>query len=290
MTILAILLAIAIAHWLQPVGQRGWGWIPAYRSRFDWQPSRSGLAGLPGYLWLLGLPVVAVVLLQWISISLLGHLGGFLFGTAVLILALGPRDLSNDVEALLGAESPDEQTRAAQKLGLTELPEQERQYRKVLIETVFTAALRRWFSVVLWFAILGPAGAVFYRLAERLAAVVPAESARARQLQKTLTVMEWPAAQLMTFGLAVATDLDTVIGAWRTWHQHQGHSLFEPGHGFLLAAARRVILGGEAARDGYADSLDGPLVSTQLAMDLVWRVLGVWLFVLALLLLAGLLT
>ena len=290
MTILAILVAIAIAHWLQPVGKHGWGWVGAYRKRMDWQPQASGVKALAGYLWLLGWPIIAVVLLQWVCVAILGHLGGFLFATALLVVALGPRDLSNDVERLLAAEHPDDQARAAQQLGLDSLPEQDRQYRKRLIEVVFTAALRRWFSVIFWFAILGPVGAVFYRLTERLIRVVPADSPRARQLQQTLTVMEWPAAQLMTFGLAVATDLDTVAGAWRNWHQRQGHSLFEPGHGFLLASARRVILGGEAAQDGYADSLDGPLVSTQLAMDLVWRVLGVWLFVLALLLLAGLLT
>ena len=48
-----------------------------------------------------------------------------------------------------------------------------------------------------------------------------------------------------------------------------------------------LLLTGHAARDGYADQLDGPMISLQLAMDLTWRMLGVWLTVLALLLLVG---
>jgi len=46
-----------------------------------------------------------------------------------------------------------------------------------------------------------------------------------------------------------------------------------------------VVLTGQAARDGYADQLDGPLACLRQAMDVVWRMLGVWLTVLAALLL-----
>ena len=44
---------------------------------------------------------------------------------------------------------------------------------------------------------------------------------------------------------------------------------------------------GHAAQDGYADQLHGPMLGLQQAMDLTWRMLGVWLTVLALLLLVG---
>jgi membrane protein required for beta-lactamase induction len=45
------------------------------------------------------------------------------------------------------------------------------------------------------------------------------------------------------------------------------------------------VLTGHAARDGYADQLDGHMVALQQAMDLVWRLLVVWITVLAILLL-----
>jgi len=101
--------------------------------------------------------------------------------------------------------------------------------------------------------------------------------------------MDWPAAQLMTLALAIATDFDSVFKAWKRYHDEQGHGLFEGDNGFLLASARSVVLTGHAARDGYADQIEGPMACLQQSMDLVWRMLGVWLTVLALLLLVGVL-
>jgi AmpE protein len=100
-------------------------------------------------------------------------------------------------------------------------------------------------------------------------------------------ILDWPVAQLMTLSLAIATDFDSVYKAWREYHDEQGHGLFEGNNGFLYAAAQKVVLTGHAARDGYADLLDGPLACLKQAMDLVWRMLGVWLTVLAVLLLVN---
>jgi len=66
--------------------------------------------------------------------------------------------------------------------------------------------------------------------------------------------------------------------------------LFEGNNGFLLASARQIVLSGHAAKDGYADQLVGPLATLKQSMDLVWRVLGVWMTVLALLLLINVIT
>ena len=79
------------------------------------------------------------------------------------------------------------------------------------------------------------------------------------------------------------------FNAWKKYHDEQGHGLFEGNNEFLLASARCIVLTGHAARDGYADQLadpsDAALAGLQQSMDLVWRALGVWLTVLALLLL-----
>ena len=98
-------------------------------------------------------------------------------------------------------------------------------------------------------------------------------------------VLDWPVAQLMTLSLAVATDFDSVYSAWKKYHDEQGHGLFEGDNGFLYCSAREIVLTGHAARDGYADQLDGPMAVIKQTMDLVWRVLGVWLTALAILLL-----
>ena len=155
---------------------------------------------------------------------------------------------------------------------------------------VFQQGLRRWFGVIFWFAVLGIVGALLYRMVDWLDSEEPKVSPEQRgRFVRLQQIMDWPAAQLMTLSLAIATDFDSVYQAWKRYHDEQGHGLFDGGNGFLLASARSVVLTGHATRDGYADQLQGPMLGLQQAMDLVWRMLGVWLTVLALLLLVGVL-
>ena len=86
---------------------------------------------------------------------------------------------------------------------------------------------------------------------------------------------------------ALAADFDRVVGAWRDWHAQGGLRL---DIGFLGAAARASVASELAEEDAYA--VDGPpqasaLLELRDAMSLVWRILLLWLGVLALLVLAG---
>jgi hypothetical protein len=63
--------------------------------------------------------------------------------------------------------------------------------------------------------------------------------------------------------------------------------LFEGNNEFMLTSARCIVKSGHAENDGYADQLQGPMATIKLSMDLVWRALGVWATVLAILLLVN---
>ena len=86
-----------------------------------------------------------------------------------------------------------------------------------LVEAVFRNALRRWFGVLFWFLLLGPFGAVLYRLSvlavERDDTQLAHETAAGARAW--LALLEWPVAQLMTLGLALVGNFDSVMAAWR---------------------------------------------------------------------------
>ena len=91
----------------------------------------------------------------------------------------------------------------------------------------------------------------------------------------------------MTFGLALAANFDGVLAAWRDWHALGGWRLDT---GFLGAAARASVVCELAEEDAYA--IDGPaqapaLLELRDAMSLVWRVMLLWLAVLAVFVVAG---
>ena len=263
------------ARWLEWLGAHG--------------PEGSLWRGRHG-IWLAVLPPVLLVVLVQVLLSgrLLG-LPALLFGVVMLVWAWGPRDLDIDVEAVLDAGDP--ASRRARLEQLAPAPGVAMDEGPALPGHVVRSALRRWFAPLLWFLLLGPAGALLYRLVERgalaNAAVLPMENAEgARAL---LRLMEWPVAQLMALALALAGNFDLVFRAWRAG----GGDRWDSASGFLEAAGRAAVRGELAEeaedylRDGQPLPVAGDLVELRDAMSLVWRMLLLWLALLALLVIAG---
>lgn len=288
MTIISILIAFTLCHFVRELGrfrQRGWleSWVGFANRNLSELP---GWKGFGGFLVLILVPLLALVLLYALFEKTLGVAGEFLIALLVLVYTFGPRDLDTDVAAIVNAEDEEASHEAARQLLGDNPPEDEDTFKSAMIDAIFSESLRRWFGIIFWFAVLGVIGALLYRMVDWLQQGAFELTDRQRlAFRRMQQVMDWPAAQLMTLALAIATDFDSVYGAWKQYHDEQGHGLFEGNNGFLLASARCIVLTGHAARDGYADQLDGPLASVKQAMDLAWRALGVWLTVLALLLL-----
>lgn len=287
MTIIAILLAFGLCYFIRDLGRlHRFDWLKGFASGCNRALGKlPGWAGVSGFLFFILLPLIIVGLVDHLATGLLGVLGGFLLSVLVLIYTFGPHDLDTDIDAIIHAEDDEAQARALQNL-LGSCPPDDESCMAKAVEAVFREALERWFGTLFWFAVLGIYGAVLYRLTDRMT-VGDIDMPEGQQMlfRRLRQVLEWPVAQLMTLALAIATDFDSVHKAWRKYHDEQGHGLFDGNNGFLYAAAQQVVLSGHAARDGYADQLSGPLSCLRQAMDLIWRVLGVWLTALALLLL-----
>jgi len=290
MTIIAILLAFGLCHFVRELGRfrkRQWltTWVDFSNDAFGKLPFWQDVLG---FLVIIAVPLLVLLLLNQVLESALGTTGSFLLALLVLIYSFGPRDLDTDVAEIVDAPDEAEREQAMERLLRNPTPQDPEAAREAAVEAVFREALRRWFGVIFWFAVLGIVGAFLYRIVDWL--VKEDHNLTDEQLglfTRLQQIMDWPAAQLMTLSLAIATDFDSVFTAWKSYHDEQGHGLFEGDNGFLLSSARCIVLTGHAARDGYADQIHGPMICLQQAMDLAWRILGVWLTVLALLLLIG---
>jgi AmpE protein len=290
LTLIAVVLSLVLGHVLPalPLLRRyDWfvAWLQALARVFAGQGAWQGRFGL---LLAVGVPVAVVGAVQWLLRDLVYGLPAFLFALAVLIYTWGPRDLDLDVDAVIDAPDPTSRRAAAQAL----FPEGGEPVIEgpALVEAVFRCALWRWFGVLFWFLLLGAAGAIAYRLVSLAAQgearrTLPAAQSDAAGL--FIAMLNWPVAHLVAFGLALAANFDTVLAAWRDWHARNGLRL---DLGFLGAAARASVDCELAEEDAYA--IDGPaqapaLLELRDAMSLVWRVLLLWLAVLALFVVAG---
>jgi len=297
MTIIAILLAFALCHFVRELGQlrnRQWlgRWILAADGLFGRLPAWNEFTG---YAVILFMPLIGLALLNQLFLMLFGNLGVFLLGIAVLVYCFGSRDLDTQVADIIDSKDEDARERALAELLQRDPPDDTGECLNLTISSVFSQSLRRWFGVIFWFALLGIVGAFLYRIVDWLSNEKEGQRDGLSTTQKlyfkrTRQVLEWPVAQLMTLSLAIATDFDSVFIAWKKYHDEQGHGLFEGTNGFLITAAQQIVLSGHVMNDGYADQLDGPMACLRQSMDLVWRVLGVWMTVLALMLLIDMVT
>lgn len=290
--LLAMVIALAVAHTLPDLArlrQFTWlaGWAGALQGLFGGQGWFGG--GL-GAALVVGLPALALYGVQLALADAVFGLASLALAVAALFYCWGPRDLDLDVDAVVHA--PDAERRRAAASLLAPDAVAGRIDGTLLVDAVFQSALVRWFGVLLWFVLLGPAGALLYRAADLVgrrpgfADNVPSGIARAcAQLARLL---EWPAAHLVTLALAVAADFDAVAAAWRDWHaarRESGGAGLDPG--FLRAAARASVDADIDVGEDYIDDARGPIAEMQEAMALAWRVLVVWGVVLALFVLAG---
>ena len=289
--LLAVLVSIILSHSLPELGRlRHYGWFEAWlRGDFNPFSSSSSWAGRFGGWWSIGVPVAALALLQFLLWGQAYGFPSFLLATILLFYCWGPRDLDADIGAVTHAADRDARIAALQDLpGDPPSPPLGLDGR-TLVDTVFRAALTRWFGVLFWFLLLGACGALLYRLVQLAAQSESFRSALPRThadaLRELHLLLDWPAAQLMTLAMALAADFDAVAQSWRDFHHGIGQGYLVRDIGFLFAAARASV-------DAEDEDLDDEAANTTLlplhqSQSLIWRILLVWMAVLALLVLAG---
>jgi AmpE protein len=281
--LLAVLIALVIV-WSVPQLSRWrddrWfrGWV-----------NRLGDTSGPGRVAVILLvPVVAAAIFAGLLASLpFFDLAWLVFSIAVLVYALGPREIETDIDAILRA--PDTLRRDEAMAGLRHGEEALTWFAPALVEATFYGALRRRFGVLLWFLLLGPAGGLGYRLAQILARdpSLALDSATRTAAQRVGDALDWIPAHLMVFAMALVSDFDAVIGAWKQWHHTSGSPRSRLDPDFLGAVARAGVDADVEAGDGYVQDVSDPVAELEDARRVIRRVLIVWLAVVAVIVLAA---
>jgi len=290
-TLLAIVLVLAASRALPDLARlRDFSWLRIWLARWHGdgaEPARPVLL-LPALVFAL------CALIQTALDNVLFGLPLFAFAVIVLFFCWGPRELEADIDSVLKAPDRDQRMTAAQALRPDPADHTLPLESTALVEATFASALSRWFGVIFWFVLLGPAGALGYRMIQLIARNNAfADGLDARQhdlLERTARILDWAPAHLMALTLALVSDFDSVLHTWREYHAAHGQGYFTLDLGFLGALARAGIDADVVAGDGYATDVNDPLAELSDARRALRRILMTWLAVLALLVLAGFVT
>jgi len=138
------------------------------------------------------------------------------FKALVLFLCLGPRDLADDVQKLRAARAAGDSATVTRLSGVLQMgPEPDADHRS-LLGALFIQSHERLFGTLWWFLAAGPAGAVLYRLASRLPALIEeAQSPAARIAALLHAVLAWVPVRLTSALYALAGSMDDALAHWR---------------------------------------------------------------------------
>lgn len=284
MALIAILLSILIERFLGSLEEmRRFDWFDAllgWVRGFTWSDGPGGVA------LAIGIPVLAVMLAAHLLSSLWWPLA-FLFALLILLYCLGPKDLEAQVEAFLDArERKDDESAwlyARELLGDAEVNDG-RDLTNAMLEAVLVEANERFFGIFFWFVILGPTGALLYRLSSQLNRNHGDDDsdfgAAARRLHYLLA---WLPARLTALCYALSGSFVDAMHHWR----QEAAKWREEGRGILIASGFGALrYHSEREEEGEVDVVEENSYVHE-AVALVRRAVIVGLAVLALLTLAG---
>ncbi len=235
--------------------------------------------GLIQIIAVLIIPVAVIAVIQYLLSDFLLELPYLIFGVLVFAYCLGPACLSSDIEFYLDARRLGDEDEALHYAGLlteraaSTSPDQQ---TSDVTRAILHVANERIFAVIFWFVILGPAGAILYRLTTNLSkqdGINDSLSAVATLFQAVLT---WLPARMLAVGYALTGHFDGALQAYRN----------RPYESDLALENYDVLVntGMGALRDLEVSDELSSIIS---ARDLVMRSILIWIAVLALLTLGG---
>ncbi|MFK7887400.1 MAG: regulatory signaling modulator protein AmpE [Gammaproteobacteria bacterium] len=259
-----------------------------------------GVGGWPGAfvaLLVVSLPVLPVA---WIALSFQGVLWGAVylaFAVLVLLFSLGPRDLSSEVDDFIRATLSGDTERAhhvARELLETEPPQDRTRRSLALEEAVFVQSNNRSFGVIVWFVVLGPAGAWLFRVTDlmRRRAFFEADRARERgeecgrdvaSVQRLHGLLAWLPSRLVALTFALAGSFEPAVADWRNYYRNCSEHFFDVNEEIVACAGLGALGGPPETQE------DAVVAGAEAAMGLVHRSEIIWLVAVAVLTAIGML-
>lgn len=290
MSLIVVLLSLLIERiWRQTAHWRDYRWFDTYG---EWVAGVLPGGRVNGWVSLAALLVPLLVFVALLQALLDGALFGLLelvFGVAVLLYTLGPRDLDSDIDEFVEAYEIGDGPRAraaARSLTGEEPSEEAEQMLREVTRAVSYQAHVRVFATVFWFLVLGPMGAALYRLAQQIDEGRDASGEEQDTLAESARlfhgILAWPSSRLLAATYTLTGSFEEARSGWR--------------RGSLEAldlpdSDRRVLMdtGAGAVRLDETALEPGDASVLRRARGLVVRSLVVWVVAIALLTLFGVL-
>jgi AmpE protein len=214
MTFIITLIVLTMERFFHWHHFREWLWFLNYER---WLSEHS--VRLPNIVRLIMSITPPLVIIGVIGYVLSGWFYGIaelIFGVIVLLYCLGPYNLWVQVYRCideLQKENPEVAIESAKKAFGVSASNNSQVFHKSLVRAIFIAAHERIFSVIFWFVVFGPMGAVLYRLIALFS--VREELDLTDIALKIKQAMDWIPVRIFTFIFALGGHFTEVFACWK---------------------------------------------------------------------------
>jgi adenosylcobinamide-phosphate synthase len=218
---IALIIALVLLYY-RPRNQKGTGW---YRSYVNWlhrvfNPN-SSRQGIIAWLMAVGLPALLMINVYFLILFKFGLLAALLVNIVVLYFVLQFSNFGLETENIyqeLSAEKLDDARlsyTAWQNKPMEEYSKS--QLASLTIEATVLRAYHGLFAPILWFVLLGSAGAVLYRASEQLQRAWPDSSNQPLHqfAQKIHQWIDWLPVRFTAICFAIVGDFEDAAYCWR---------------------------------------------------------------------------
>lgn len=301
MTLFSIFCVLVFEQFKALPAARLMAWQAAYAGflarQFDAGQYRHGMIA-----WSVGVagPAIIIFALHW-ALAQVHALLALLLSVLVLYFTVGLRQFSHfftDIQlALRSGDIDHARALLGEWRGQSAARLTSADVARLAIEQGIVSAHRHVFAPVFWFVLLGPAGAILYRLSlgarqhsvRALDEQTVAEGQYGEFFAKAFMVLDGVPARLTAATFAIVGDFEDAVFCWRTqapqWPDQASGILLASGAGALGARLGMPVpdaVGIETRPElGIGDDVD--VEHMQSAIGLVWRALVLCLLLLALL-------
>lgn len=212
MTFIITLITLLLERFFHWHHLRHWRWFSSYER---WLSMR--MSALPAALIL-----IAIMLPPLLIVSMLQHFlagwwwGGmeFIFSSLILLYCLGPDNLWVQVYRCINELNKQEPAVMGRVQAAFDLPatDNSHAFHQAFVRAIFLASHQRVFSVLFWFVLLGPVGAVLYRVIESVSTQAMMTAKRAGQMKE---VLDWLPVRVEAFLFALGGHFTAVFACWK---------------------------------------------------------------------------
>jgi len=282
MSLVIILLALLIerlAVFIHPI--RNHHWLEHYAQKITIMVRKNAYLGLLFSV----IPILAVVFCAHIFLSRFSFgWAGWIFDLVILVYCLGNTHLRIQIrECYEQLELGNVESARALLLEHFDVEEPGAITSYVLMKAFYRAALQRIFSILFWFIVFGPVGAVLYRSVQKLS-VYTAEGTMDKVeilANKVTFLLDWIPARLLALSFCLAGHFMEVFTEWRAAFKVGIKDTYQ-----VLYNCGHIAIRADGSNENAALP-DAVVVFEQFyeAYHLVCRSLFIWLVVLALVIL-----